>query len=194
MIFLVNFLKEGEFIFKYKDIEKIYNISDITDNYIVLNNNNNIKKVYIYKISPITLINKREEIIETIVYKYKEILSIVDFDFQILIKNVPFNVDSYIQKVNKKINNNIIRNSCMFKKYIENLKLSLEKEKIYDMEYYIMVIDSGNINFIENIDNMLKKFKLLGCNVIRVDNKKEICEILNYFINREKEEVKNEFL
>ena len=85
MIYLFNFLKEGEIISKYKDIEKIFNIDYIDDNYIAINYNGVTKRVYIYEIFPITLINRNNEIMEKIAYKYKEFLRLIDFDFQILI-------------------------------------------------------------------------------------------------------------
>lgn len=194
MIYLFNFLKEGEIISKYKDIEKIFNIDYIDDNYIAINYNGVTKRVYIYEIFPITLINRNNEIMEKIAYKYKEFLRLIDFDFQILIKNVKFNVDNYIRNLTKSLKNNNIKNSEVFKRYIENLRESLNKEKIYDTKYYYVVTDSGKHGFIENVDNTLKKLELLGCSVIKVRNKNEIGKILNYFINKEKEEIKDEFL
>ena len=130
---------------------------------------------------------------EALLYNYKEIISIIDFDFQILIRNSEFNVDKYIQKITKNIKEENIKKSELFNKYIANLKVNLEKEKMYDMSYYIIVIDTGKINFLETVDNTFKKFKKLGCEAIRISNKTEISDILNYFINREKEVLANEF-
>ena len=84
---------------------------------LAINYNGVTKRVYIYEIFPITLINRNNEIMEKIAYKYKEFLRLIDFDFQILIKNVKFNVDNYIRNLTKSLKNNNIKNSEVFKIY-----------------------------------------------------------------------------
>ena len=41
----------------YENINKIFNFIDITDRYVLFNDGENVKKVYIYEIEPITFLN-----------------------------------------------------------------------------------------------------------------------------------------
>ena len=42
---------------KYESINKLFNLIDITDSYILVKNKEKTKKIYVYEIEPVTFLN-----------------------------------------------------------------------------------------------------------------------------------------
>ena len=166
---------------KFKNINEIYNITNITDEYIITKENSNYSKIYIYEIKPIILLDLSDEVKEKIILEYKECLRQINFDFQILIVNKKLNFDEYIQK----INNNICDNK-IYNEYLSDMKLIFKNENIFESLFYIIVkINDKQCFKVENVDNSLKILEKIGCKVERIKDKVLLETILNKGINKE---------
>ena len=91
---------------KYEDINKVFNLIDVTDTYILLKDKEKIKKVYIYEIEPVTFLNFSMDVQSNILSLYNEFLREFNFDFQIYISNKKINIESYIENLRKLITKN----------------------------------------------------------------------------------------
>ena len=67
----------------YQDINKLYNLVDITDSYVLIKDNDVVKKVYIYEIEPVTFLNFSIELQNNILNLYNEFLRELNLEFQI---------------------------------------------------------------------------------------------------------------
>ena len=72
---------------KFRDINEIFNVVQITEEYIIIKENNEYLKVYIYEVEPIILLDLNESTMENIILQYKEFLRQINFDFQVLVIN-----------------------------------------------------------------------------------------------------------
>jgi len=177
---------------KYKDINKLYNIIQIEDEYILVNYKGIDTKIYIYKIEPIVMLGLSENEKENILTVYKEFFKQINFDFQILILNSKLNVDKYIEKLIAKTNIYQVENIDLKNKYINDIKQKLLREKIYESDYYIIISLSYNSNLdIYSIDNVIKKLNKIGCNTKKIFGKNKLEKIMYRCINKEKGWEKN---
>lgn len=165
----------------YQDINKLYNLVDITDSYVLIKDNDVVKKVYIYEIEPVTFLNFSIELQNNILNLYNEFLRELNLEFQIYISNQKVNISNYISKI-KEIN----KNSELANSYINCIKHELEKQDIFVTKYYIIVsYERNNKVDIEQIDSIISKLDYIGCNTKRVKLEKELCSILYKGINKE---------
>ena len=81
---------------KFRDINEIFNVVQITDEYILTKENNEYLKVYIYEVEPIILLDLNESTMENIILQYKEFLRQINFDFQVLVINKEISFKEYI--------------------------------------------------------------------------------------------------
>ena len=167
------------------------NIEKIQNNGIIKIKNKYIK---ILKIIPINFNLKSTLEKESILSSYKIFLKTCNFDIQILIQsnkenlqNNITNIKNNLKKENKEYLNNIANDYINFINKINSLKTSSSKD------FYIIISNSKNIeNNSEEIinDELNEKFlKIKEClsrcgnNVININNKKEIQELLYSFLN-----------
>ena len=167
------------------------NIEKIQNNGIIKIKNKYIK---ILKIIPINFNLKSTLEKESILSSYKIFLKTCNFDIQILIQsnkenlqNNITNIKNNLKKENKEYLNNIANDYISFINKINSLKTSSSKD------FYIIISNSKNIeNNSEEIinDELNEKFlKIKEClsrcgnNVININNKKEIQELLYSFLN-----------
>lgn len=167
---------------KFKDINEIYNVVKITEEYIVTKENNNYFKVYIYKVKPIILLDLSDDIKEKIILEYKEFLRQINFDFQILIINKEVKFADYMIEVL----NNSVHDNKIYNEYVKDMELKFKNENIFDTIFYIIVkIKDNQYLKVENVDNSLKILDKIGCKIKRINNKKSLEIILNKGINKE---------
>ncbi len=167
---------------KYESINNLFNIMDVTDNYILLKDKNNIKKVYIYEIEPVTFLNFSIDVQSNILNLYNEFLRELNLNFQIYISNKKVNIQKYIQSLKE----SVISDNAIIKKYIESISKELENDTLYSTKYYIVISVSREEDIdIESIDVIIEKLKYIGCNVRKVQNKKTLKNILYESINKE---------
>ena len=162
----------------------------LTNGIIKLKNNKYIK---ILKIIPINFNLKSNLEKESILSSYKIFLKTCNFDIQILIQsnkenlqNNISNIKNNLEKENKKYLNNIAEDYINFINKINSLKTSSTKD------FYIIISSPKNIENNEEIifDELNEKFlKIKEClsrcgnNVINLNNKKEIQEVIFSFFN-----------
>ena len=72
---------------KYESINKLFNLIDITDSYILVKNKEKTKKIYVYEIEPVTFLNFSMNVQSNILNLYNEFLRELNFEFQIFISN-----------------------------------------------------------------------------------------------------------
>ena len=178
-LFFLFFSKGGGFILnlqRFNDIESIYQILDITDEYILSKENEQQRRLYIYEIDPIPIINITDDMQSKIVNSYITFLREINIDFQILLINKKLNIEN--------IFNSDKLNSEKYGHYLEDMRLKLKEDKIIYTRYFIVV----SLNKQEDIDDIDKSIFLLkncGCNVSRLNKKRDIEEMLYECINKE---------
>ena len=87
---IIIFFKGGGFILNFKrfaDIESVYNIIDIKDEYILSKEGDKLNRIYIYEIDPIPIINISQDIQNNISNTYTTFLREINVDFQVLVIN-----------------------------------------------------------------------------------------------------------
>ena len=169
----------------YKDIFELYNIQKITDECIEVCINKIKKKVYIYEISPITILNISDEIVSNITNIYTEFLRELEIEFQILVSNQKLDVEKYIKDFMQFID--IDKNmSEIYVEYIEDIKKKLYDEQLYNTKYYIITyIKNTSIKKEKEIMATLCKLKQIGCNVKRIIGRNNLLKIMYNSINKE---------
>ena len=167
---------------KFRDINEIFNVVQITDEYILTKENNEYLKVYIYEVEPIILLDLNESTMENIILQYKEFLRQINFDFQVLVINKEISFKEYIKKVfNDKLNSTKIYSS-----YINDMEIKFKNENIFETVYYIIVkIKDNNMLNVDTVDNSIKILNKIGCKVNRIIDKNKLTKILNNSINKE---------
>ena len=146
---------------KYLDIEKIYRINKIDDNYIYKGNSFYV----IFKITPILLISSNinyQRIIDT----YLEFLKSLNIDFKI-----------YQNKVEVKFNEK-------YTSYYKDISEILKNSNIKDKEIYISYC-LDNIKQMGDIENSMKVLNKIGIKYEKIQGKNEIEEFIYRNINKE---------
>lgn len=160
---------------------------DITDKYILLKDNENIKKVYVYEIEPITFLNFSIETQSNILNLYSEFLHELNFNFQIYISNKKINIENYIKTIQNSIDTDGDKSyKELVEKYLVSIEEQLKEESVYKTRYYIIVSFNREDNIdISELDSVIYKLENIGCIVKRVKNKMCLKRILFESINKE---------
>ena len=172
---------------KYENINKLFNFIDVTDNYILLKKKEEVEKVYIYEIEPVTFLNFSMDVQSNILSLYNEFLRELNYDFQIYISNKRINVESYINNLSKIINTKASKEYIeLMNRYLQNISRELEDKMIYTTKYYIIISFKRDSVFdITHIDSIIQKLDYVGCNTKRIKKKENIKNILYESFNKE---------
>lgn len=163
----------------FKDVDSLYKIIDINNECIISKDNNIYYKTYIYEIESIILLDLSDDIVENIINQYNEFLRQLNNDLKILVINKEYNIKEYFMNT---INNELI-NKDMYKDYMNDMEEILNREKIFDTFFYIIIsIKNDNV---ENVENSFEILERIGCKVKKIKGKEEIINILNKSINKE---------
>lgn len=172
---------------KIEDVSKLYNIVNITDEYIVTKKEK-LYRIYIYEIEPVVLINIEENIKQQIIVKYIEFLRQMNYDFQILSRNYKLNIDKYLKSMDKYKDLNDYNFLEKYKQYQEGIRETLKKENMYVSKKYIILNIDDNLNNVNeeilNVDNIMLKLNDIGCNVKKIKEIKNLKNILYECINK----------
>ena len=107
----------------FDDIKKVFNILDITDEYILVKNKESTNKIYIYEIEPVTFLNFSIDVQSNILNLYSEFLRESNFKFQIYISNRKINIQKYIKNIENCISKTgSVEYVELVSKYIESIK------------------------------------------------------------------------
>lgn len=172
------FQKGGGFILNFKrlgDIESVYDIIDIKDEYILSKENDKLLKIYIYEIDPIPILNISEDIKNNISNSYITFLREINIDFQILVINKKLSLEKFF---------NIDNLNDKYDKYLKDMRVQLKEDKIFYAKYYLIVALKKQEN-IEDIDKIVGLLKNCGCNINRINNRDDIQDLLYECINKE---------
>lgn len=172
---------------KYEDINKLFNIIDVTDTYILLKDKDKTRKIYIYEIEPVTFLNFSMDVQSNILNLYNEFLRELNLEFQIFISNKKINIENYINNLSKLINKNVSESYVsMMNSYLQSIEKELENEMIYTKKYYIVISFNRESDYdINQIDNIIKKLDYVGCNTKRIKTKRCLKSVLYENFNKE---------
>ena len=169
---------------KYKEIKNLYNLLLVKNMYIVSSDRKNKYYTLIYEIEEAVYININENIETKIFNIFKEFLKEVDFNFKIIIKSKKIDVDKYIQNIQDNTFDEI-KNTDVYLDFINDLKKKLLKEKLYEKKYlFVATFNNDEQENVNNVENLLNKFKEIGCNVNKLENEEKINRILYESINK----------
>ena len=159
---------------------------------IKMKNNYYIK---IIKVVPINYNLKSELEKEAILNSYKTFLKTCNFDIQILIQSNKIDLSNHISKIQEKVKEEGNFNlSKISEKYIEFIKKLNQEKNSSSKNFYIIIKNEKNqkeeeLNILELEENYFKiKDTLLRCgnNVIQIEEKEKVKEILFSFLNTRK--------
>lgn len=111
-----------------------------------------------------------------IINSYITFLREINIDFQILLINKKLNIENIFNS--DKLNNE------KYGHYLEDMRLKLKEDKIIYTRYFI-VVSLNKQEDIEDIDKSIFLLKNCGCNVSRLNKKRDIEEMLYECINKE---------
>lgn len=171
----------------FDDIKKVFNILDITDEYILVKNKESTNKIYIYEIEPVTFLNFSIDVQSNILNLYSEFLRESNFKFQIYISNRKINIQKYIKNIENCISKTgSVEYVELVSKYIESIKNQLQDEKVYTTKYYLVIsIERSSQSDINVVDNIISKIDNIGCNTKRITSKTEFELLLYEALNKE---------
>lgn len=155
------------------DIESLYNIKTIYEDYYINNEN---KIVIMFEIDPIVITNLTKDIEELIYTIYSEFLKSINNDFKIYIKN-----DNYKVKQIKEENNSF--KSELKNEYINNLKFLIKENDVFLKKYYI-IITTNDLKEIKDVEKQIYTLNNIGLNVKRISNINKIKELIKESVNR----------
>lgn len=172
---------------KYDNIKNLFNFIDITDKYILIKDREKIKKVYIYEIEPVTLLNFSIDVQSNILNLYSEFLRELNLEFQIYISNKKVNIPKYIESLkNSMSKKNSLSYNNLLSKYISSITEQLEDEIIYNTKYYLVLsIDRDELIDFSTVNYTIKKLNNIGCNVQKINSKRKIETLLYESISKE---------
>ena len=182
---------------KIQTVQQWIPFKEVLNNGIIKFKDNSYVKIL--KISPINFNLKSNLEKESILNSYKIFLKTCNFNIQILIQSNKEDLTKHISKIQK---NELNSNINISQKYINYIQEINQKRKSSSKIFYILIKENPEnkkqrINEeIEKIkcDNLNEKYlKIKEClarcgnNVIQIDNRKEVNDILNSFFNGRKE-------
>lgn len=167
---------------KYKDIEELFKIEAVKDEYILTRINKNIERVYLYRIEPVLFLDLSESIQYNFIEVYTQLLRECNFKIQIVISNERLDIDNYIERY---YSYKEIIPLDIYIKYIEDIKQKLEIEDVYETKILIVISENSKekIN-VDEYDRVVYKLEEIGCKVIRVHGRYEFEKILYKHLNK----------
>ena len=180
-----------------KTVQQWIPIEKVINNGIIKFKDNSYVKIL--KVSPINYNLKSNLEKESILNSYKIFLKTCNFNIQILIQSKKEDLTKHIAIIQK---NELNSNQFISQKYINYIQDINQKRKSSSKNFYILIKENPEnkkqkINQeIERIkcDNLNEKYlKIKEClarcgnNVIQIDNREEVKQILNSFFNSRKE-------
>lgn len=180
-------MKKNNSIQEWIPFEKI-----LENGIIKLKDNSYIKIIKIY---PINFNLKSELEKEAILNSYKIFLKTCNFDLQILIQSNKENLDKHISNINLQKKNEKENIKKIADNYINYIKELNQNKKSSNKNFYIVIknpienekIEKEEENIIEELNE--KYFKIKEClsrcgnNVINLNSKKEIKQLIFSFLN-----------
>ena len=168
---------------KYKNIQDLYNIENITENGQISIKD---KVIVIYKIDPANIVACDEETKYKIYQAYLSCVRGLPDNFQIMISKESADFTEQIKLYNKRLSQ--IDNESLklaIKKYITYLENLTSINKLYRTSHYLMV-ENINTNEVEEIINIFSNLEEFGVRITQIKSKEQAKNILKKFIIKEK--------
>ncbi|MCX8075149.1 MAG: hypothetical protein N2749_06145 [Clostridia bacterium] len=168
---------------KYGNIDSIYDIVRLENDHIIIDTKNK-RKVIIYEIIPVNILEKNIDIRTKVITKYIQFLRNIDMRFQILIRNEQIEIQNYydIDLQNIVVNE---KTKLIYKEYIEDMIKILREEQIYISKYYLIVsLNMKNETNILQVDECIYLLEQTGCIVRKMECIKQIKKFLYGCINK----------
>lgn len=167
---------------RFKEIRNLYKIEEIKDEYVLLQINKRLERLFIYEVEPVLFLDLSIDMQENIINVYNQILRECEFNVQIIISNKKLNIQNYIEKY-LQYKKNIPYS--MYKLYMEDIREKLDKENIYETQILISFIESAKEETkCDNFEKIIYKLEEIGCKIKKISNKKEYESILYEFLNK----------
>lgn len=167
---------------KYGDISKLYNILNVNEDSIDIKAEPT-RRVYVYKIEPILLINSKDDKINSIISRYTEFLREMNFDFEILIRNNKFNINDVFTNTKYELNKYNLQYKTLFLDYIKSMEEMFFDKEIFNIEYYLIISINNNFKVNEQkIRLCIEKIASIGCitkKLVSQDLKNILYECIN---------------
>ena len=161
------YLKNRKFSKGDYKLNKFLGIKSIGGNLITLSNN---KKVSVLKIQPINFSIKPKNERDAIMYSFQRFLNSLDFPTQILMKTESIKLDSYLNSLKSRIDDENFLN--IFESYKKHLEEVISTKKIMNRVFYIIIPESGDIEIqteicIDRLHALNMKVERLKSNELR---------------------------
>ena len=114
---------------RFKEIRNLYRIEEIKDDYVLLQINKKLEKLYIYEVHPMLFLDLSEDIQESVINIFNQLLRECDFNLQFIISNRKLDIQKYIRKYLQLKENVPI---YTYNLYVQDMKEKLKQEDIYE--------------------------------------------------------------
>ncbi|MFC1697113.1 VirB4-like conjugal transfer ATPase, CD1110 family [Nanoarchaeota archaeon] len=165
-------------------INKYVGIKEIKDNLILTD-----KKIAVLKVNSINFEIKSEGEKEAIIASFQKLLNSIDFPIQILANTDVLEIDTYLNKLKKRVLKKEIYQD-LYQKYTKHLKDTVKTNEIMDRHFYIVIPEKSDIN----IQVKICTERLLNLNLkVNQLNTKELEILLNnlpHSIENKREHIK----
>lgn len=131
---------KNKYINSQKQMQQIFGIKEIADDLIITKNN----KLAILKVESLNFQIKPEKEQEAITFSFQKFLNSLDFPIQILVTTETLSLDNYLKVLEKKIT--LKRDIEIFNEYKDNLKNFIDKNKVLNRNFYVVIPEIGDIN------------------------------------------------
>jgi len=157
-----------------KDISKLCNIQDITENGIIKIKD---KEIIIYKVEPANIISYNEQAKIKLYYAYLTCIRTLPSAFQIVVSKEQHNLKEQIRQYTDrmlKVENYGLK--VALKKYIEYLE-NIQTSELYNMKHYLVIenINSDSKNEISNVFSNMEEF---GITITLLNTKEKVEKVL----------------
>jgi len=155
-------------------LKRFIGVKDIDKDLIILSGN---KKVSVLKIQPINFSIKPKNEREAIMFSFQRFLNSLDFPTQILMKTESIKLNSYLDNLKSKIQDENFMN--IFESYKKHLEEVISTKKIMNRVFYIIIPESGDIEIQTEI--CIERLHALNMKVERLNSIELKKLLINHF-------------
>ena len=174
-------IKNYRIYLKYRKLSKgdyklrrFIGVKEIDKDLIILSGN---KKVSVLKIQPINFSIKPKNEREAIMFSFQRFLNSLDFPTQILMKTESIKLDSYLNNLKSKIQDENFMN--IFESYKKHLEEVISTKKIMNRVFYIIIPELGDIEIQTEI--CIERLHALNMKVERLNSIELKKLLINHF-------------
>lgn len=157
-----------------KHIKDLYKLDIDKDFYIV----NNQKKVSVFEIGEICLLEEDKNVEQVIKNAYRACISGITVNYQILVKTDKIDMQEYLDEISKKQTKLLSHEfKIASERYINYIKNIWKSRQIYMTKYYL-IASNLSLDDESNIKAAFKNIEELGIKIEKIENNKELYKLL----------------